>query len=160
MKKFIIILLLGVASSACFAQEDVGLQDKIIASTFKTLARTFVAAVDIEKLKEVNAAKINKMDEEKFDKRYAAAYKIIKDLPPDVKTHYGVFEVMTKKWAIANMRLLDKKRIYALIDEVPDKIIAGQFKTYIMKQKTELQDVDLMGRIQEFWQRIIEKTGP
>ncbi|MCX5704624.1 MAG: hypothetical protein NTZ92_00915 [Candidatus Omnitrophica bacterium] len=158
--KVVLLLVIGLCfQSYTFAQEKISMEDKIIGSTFKTLAKTFVVMVDIDKLKKDNINKLNKMDKEKFIKRYAKAYEVIKDLPPELKISYGITENMPKEQAIKNIESFDKKNIYKLIDSIPDTIIAKQFKKYLSEKKEEVQKSSLVAQINKFWNKMVEKVN-
>lgn len=162
MKKgqFILLLILSLCSqSYIFAEEKVGIEDRLIGSTFKTLAKAFVVIADINKLKKDNIDKISKLDKDKFRIRYAKVYKAIKDLPYQLKVDYGISENMTKEQVIRNVRSLDKKRIYEIIDAVPDKIITKQFKQYLYDKKQEIQKSSLVEQINKFWNGMLKKIG-
>jgi len=54
---------------------------------------------------------------------------------------------------------LDKIKIYAIIDSLPDAFIARQFKQYISAKKQEIQESSLAEKINNLWNRIIGKTN-
>lgn len=154
---FLLAVSLYIPAHA-FAQERISAQDKVISSTFKTLAKGFVAVADIDKLKASNIKKIDKMDEGKFNKRYAKVYKAIKDLPSNLKISYGITENMTKERAINIIESLNKGKIYEMIDSLPDAFIAERFKQYISEKKQEIQKSNLVVEINKLWSKIIEKA--
>lgn len=141
------------------AAEQPTLEDKAIGSTFKALARVFVAVTDINKLKKDSIHKITKMNEEKFNKKYSHAYKIIQDLPPDLKTDYSVTENMSKDQAVKNIESLDKEKIYKIINAVPDEFIALQFKRYLSDKKQATPKTNAADQINKFWNKTIKKSG-
>lgn len=142
----------------CLAKEEISLEDKIIGSTFKTLAKAFVALNDIGKLKKENIDKINKMDEDKFKKRYSQVYKVIKNLPDNLKSAFKISVQMSKEEVIKNMESLDKQKLYKVIDSIPDTFIASQFKRYLNDKKQELQKSNVVEQISKFWDKIMEKA--
>jgi len=155
----ILLLIAGFClKSYTFAQASVSTEDKIIGSTFKTLAKAYVAIVDINKLKQGNICKLNSMDEEKFQRRYVKIYEVIKDLPPALKARYKISEQMTKQEAIQNIQSLDKKKIYEMIDLIPDTLIAKHFKQYLKNKKQQIQKSDIVEQIKNSWNKIIEKA--
>ncbi|MCR4338154.1 MAG: hypothetical protein NUV91_10155 [Candidatus Omnitrophica bacterium] len=161
MKKqiFVMMVLILCFSRAAFAQPKASNEDKIISATFKTLAKAFVATTDIEKLKKKNIDKLNKMDEEKFKKKYAETYKIIKDLPAPLKTRYGIIDKMTKEHAVRNIHSLDKKKTYEIIDAIPDAIIAREFKESLEKEKEQMKNSNVVEQIQKSWNRMISEMN-
>jgi hypothetical protein len=164
MKVIIFTVILLLVTGLCFqsyvfAKEKFGFEDMIIGLTFKTLAKAFVATEDIDKLKKNNIEKLNKMDEEKFKKRYAKIYEAIKDLPSDLKVSYGITEHMSKEQAIKNIELLDKKKIYETVDSVPDTIIAKQFKQYLSEKKQEIEKSNIVEHINKLWDKMTRKVN-
>lgn len=155
----ILLLVAGLyLQGNIFAQEKVSVEDKIIGSTFKSLAKAYVATADMEKLKKENIAKINKMDEEKFNRRYAKVYNAVKDLPENLKKEYKITEDKSREQAIKDIQSLDKKQIYKALDAVPDTIIANNFKRYLNEKKEELQKTNLAQQINKVWDKITQKA--
>lgn len=164
LKVIVLILILLLATDLCsqsciLAQDKVNTEDRIIGLTFKALAKAFVAIVDINKLKKSNIDKMMKMKEDKFNSKYAKVYEVIKDLPSELKAGYAVTEHMTKEQAIRNIKSLDKKKIYAMIDSIPDVIIAREFRQYLSKKKQEIQKNNVVGQINRFWAKMMEKVN-
>lgn len=82
--KIIILIALSLFfQNFTFAQERLTIKDKAMAPILKTMARMYVAVVNINSLKKYNIRKISKMDEKKFNKKYAKVYALIQDLPKD-----------------------------------------------------------------------------
>lgn len=159
-KTTILVLLTGLCfQSRIFAQENVSMEDKIIGSTFKTLAKAFVAMTDINKLKKDNIDILNKMEEAKFRTRYAKVYGVIKDLPPKLKASFRVTEHMAKEQAVKNIESLDKKRIYETIDSIPDTIIAKQFKRYLSEKQQEMQKSNIVKQVNNLWVKMTAKVN-
>lgn len=143
-------------SSSEATSKDEDFADKIIGSTFKLLAKSFVAVVNIAELKKYNIKKINKMDDEKFRKHYRNAYLIIKDLPEWIKTQYGVAENMSREQAIQNTASLNKKDIYKILDAIPNRFIADKFRIYLRETKEEIEGANLVVQIKQFWSRAVD----
>lgn len=131
----------------------------MIGSTFKALAKAFVAVVDIDKLKKSNIDKLNKMDRDKFEKRYAKVYKATGGLPYKLKAKYGISENMAKEVAIKDIASLDKKTIYEIIDLIPERIIADQFRQYLSQEKKEMKESNIIEQIIGFWNKMIRKVN-
>lgn len=164
MRFIIVTLILMFAiwlsfQSCAFAQEEVKVEDMIIGSIFKGLAKVYVTVTDMNKLKKDNIDKLNKMDMEKFQKRYAKIYEVIKAWPPTLKSNYRVTEHMTREQAIKNIESFDKKKIYEMIDAIPDTIITKQFKKYLSEEKQEMQKSNLAEQINKFWNKMLEKVN-
>lgn len=143
-----------------FAKTKISLQDKIIGSTFKSLAKTFVLASDLENLKRSNIDKINRMDEEKFRKRYARLYEVIKELPASFQVKYGFKEDMTKEEAVKTITSFNKKKMCRMIDSVPEAVIAAEFKRYLNAKQKELQKYNIAEQVKYFWSKQIQKMEP
>jgi len=157
-RRIILFLILSLClPHPLWAAQKVNAQDKIISSSFKTLAKAFVAASDIAALKKNNIAKLNQMSNEKFRQRYEKVYAVIKDLPSQVKADYGISDTMTKEQAIKNIEGLDKKAAYALINAIPDEIIAGEFRKYLSKKDDKIQKDSLLEQIKKIWHQITRK---
>lgn len=142
-----------------YAKDKTTMQDKIIGSTFKAAAKGFVAVADLDKVKQDNIYKINKMEEDKFRRRYAEIHKAIEGLPQEIKSVYGISENMTKEEVIKDIKCLDKDKIYKIIDAVPDKVIAGQFRQYISRKKSEIQNSNLAGQVNNVWAKLIARLN-
>lgn len=153
----LLIFILCFKDSNC-AEEKVSVTDRIIGSTFKALAKTFVATADINRLKKNNIDKLKKMENEKFKERYTKVYRVIKDLPPKLKVSYAITEDMTKEQAIRNIESFDKKKMYEMIDSIPDTIIAQQFRQYLSEKKQAIQKSNIVEQINKFWHKIIRKA--
>lgn len=163
MKSKVFALLLFCAvlfNGYIFAQEPAAsLEDKIISSTFKVLAKAFVLTTDIDKLKRENIAKLAKMDDEKFQMRYSKVYALAKDLPQSLKSRYKFTENMSKEQAIKDIKLLDKDRIYEIIDLVPDKIIADEFRLRLRYRKQKVPNENLIAQIHSYWDDLMKKLN-
>ncbi|HAJ56601.1 MAG TPA: hypothetical protein DCL35_02400 [Candidatus Omnitrophica bacterium] len=140
-------------------KRDEVFMDKVIGTTFRGLARSFVAMTDINKLRESNIAKLEKMSDDKFSKKYTKVYAILKDLPEDVKHRYAITPAMTREQAIANMKNLDKKQTYKLIDVVPNMVIANAFyKNFKQESKNVVKKETMVERIKTIWQSMMKKV--
>lgn len=99
------------------------------------------------------------MDKDKFEKKYAKVYKAIESLPYKLKAKYGVSKNMAKEVAVKDIASLDKKTIYEIIDLIPERIIADQFKHYLRKEKKEIQKSNIIEQIIGFWNKMIRKVN-
>jgi hypothetical protein len=159
MRKFIYVL----AFSLCFqgfavAAEKVTVQEKVVGGTFKTMAKAYIATADIRQLKDKNIKRVESMRNDWFAKKYAEVYKVIKDLPPQLRTKYGVKENMTKARVVAVIRSLDKKQIYEIIDQVPDPMISQQFNAQFASKEGQSQE-GLTDRIRGIWDKVVAKVN-
>ncbi|TRZ95808.1 hypothetical protein D4R78_02355 [bacterium] len=156
-----VILLLSVSLlfyGLLLAEETPNLGDKLIASTFKTLAKTFVATADMNRLKKDNIRRLNKMDEAKFRKRYAKVYETIKGLPIQMRLKYGITEGMTREQAIRSIESVDKPDIYRLINSIPDTFIIAEFKQYLSRTTQQMQNSNLIAQVNKLWYKMTAKA--
>ncbi len=141
-------------SSADARQSNVAsVTDRIIGSTFKTLAKAFISTIDIEKLKKGNIDKLNKKDEAKFRKQYAKAYKVLRECL-EITERYGLKEDLTKQEAIEKIRRIGKKDMLGVLNSIPDTFIAGQFSAYLKEKKQEMEKSNLVAQINHLWAKI------
>ncbi|MFA4888206.1 MAG: hypothetical protein WC628_01345 [Candidatus Omnitrophota bacterium] len=145
-------LLLPLEILAAQPQPSAG--EKLIGSTFKTLAKAFVASADIEKIKADNLRKIRKMPQEKFQRRYDKIYQVIKDLPDTLKKQYNISENLSREEAISLIQPLNKEGLYKIIDAITDSFITCQFLAYLRETKQKLQQNDFIQQIHRFWKKI------
>ncbi len=158
--RIIVLFLFFLFSRATvLAQEKIYIGDKLIGSTFKSLAKAYITVVDLKKLRKANIEKIKAMDEEKFKKRYAKVYLVINELPRKVKTTYGINETMTKEQVIRKINSWNKKKICGVIDSIPEELIVKYFKEYINKSKQHVKDSSLIEQVRSFWERIIRRSS-
>lgn len=134
--------------------EKLKIEDRLIGSTFKMSGKLFVSTISIEKLKIDNINKLDKMDQEKFRKRYLEVYRVIKDCPI-LTARYKINEDLTKEQAIAKIKLLDKKQLYDAIDSIPDSVIAGLFKDYLRKKGSDIRQGKLIEQVKQVWNKIV-----
>jgi len=123
------------------------LEDKVISSTLKNLAKAFVMVIDLRSLKVTYIKKLEKMDDSKFLKKYAKTYPYIMNLPDYIKMRYGVANEMTREQAVENLKTIDKDEMYELIECIPDAVVADNFRSYFKKDagsdgsKSSVQDI-------------------
>jgi len=134
-------------------------KDRIIGSSFKILAKGFITAMNVDKVKASGVKKINKMSQNKFESKYAKIYAIIKDLPEPLVNSLGFTEKMTKEKAILSINSLDKKKMLELVNQIPDKFIADKFRGYLTEQKHNIAKINIGGQIREFWAKITKGSS-
>lgn len=160
MRCILLVLIITIFISVffntvfCADEKKVAAEDALIGSTFKTLAKLFISAQNKDRLME----KLNRMDEQKFQRRYARVYPVIKDAPAIVN-HYGFKEKTPKPEVISKIKGMDKKDMLAAVDAIPDKAIARQFKLYLLEKKQSLQKSGSVEQITEIWNRLIGNMG-
>jgi|GEM_PF-2745715 hypothetical protein len=142
-----------------FAEENNVIVDRLISSTFKSLAKAFVAVQDIAKLKKNNKEKLNRMSDDRFREHYRKICDLLQKLPDSIKNEYGITENMTKGQVMEAIGTLDKNRIYKIIDAVPDGAIGDQFRKYINKNGQPGKNVNLLEQINQLWKQIAGKVS-
>lgn|GEM_PF-1308894 len=166
-KMFFKALFMIVAAANLYTQQGVfaddtpgsGMEDKAIGMTFKTLAKAYVAMANIPSLKKVNIDKLNAMSDEKFNAKYAKIYEALRDLPTEVKSGFGITAQMTKQQALSTYESLNRRKMYELIDSVPDAFIAREFRKYLAKEKQDVQKSSIIEQVTGFWSKIIGKIN-
>ena len=154
MRRIMMVLIFSLCCQGIVLAEKVTVQDRMVGGTFKTMAKAYIAAADIGKLKEKNIQRIKIMREDWFEKQYAEVYAIIKDLPPGLKEKYGVTEGMSRGRAIGIIRSLDKKKICEIIDQIPDPVIHQQFNAQF-SHDDGAPKLGLMDRIKMIWAKVV-----
>jgi len=131
MKVKVILLLTMIFFFQGPASAEAGVGEKVLGTTIKSAVKLYVAMRNLEKVKKKIIAEVEKADEKEFRIKYAKLYELAKGLPPDIKATYKITPDMTKAQLIKNVRSVDKKTIYKIINRIPDKTIAGLFKQYL-----------------------------
>ncbi|MEW6555961.1 MAG: hypothetical protein AB1349_01245 [Elusimicrobiota bacterium] len=138
MLKIVLLLIISFRFQCgmLFSQE-ISMEDKMIGYTLKTLAKSYLAATDINKLKKNSIDKLIKIDNVKFQKQYAKVYEDLKNLPEPIKAKYEITAKMTRKQAMRLIARMNKKKLYEIIDAIPHKVIADRVKQSITGKKEE-----------------------
>lgn len=161
-RKYLAIILsvnitILLSAQLVFAASGAGcgnISDNVIGSTFKTLAKVFAAGADIEKIKSENILRLEKISEDKFRRQYAKIYAVLKECS-SLREAYGFNEFTAKETVIENIKVLDKKKISQIIDQVPNSVIASQFKEYLRGLKEELRQNNLFAQINQTWNKVV-----
>lgn len=125
------LLLTMILFLRCPISAEAGVGEKFVGTTIKGVVKTYVTLINIEAKKQKIIAKLRGMDEDKYRRKYAKLYVLIKDLPPHLKAAYKVTPHMSKEQMIKNMQSVDKKTIYETINSIPNKTVAELFKQYL-----------------------------
>jgi len=156
----ILILAIGVRFGGfVFAQEETKVQDKIIGTMFKGLAKAYIAITDLDKLKKNKIEELNQMSMEIYKYRYSRIYELAKDWSDTLKKNYKITEQMTREQAIKNIESVDKKKIYEMIDATSDTVIVEQFKKFLNQEGQEIKKRSLGERVDRVWKKILEKLN-
>jgi hypothetical protein len=120
LRIIICIAVAGLCQTKAFAQT---VQERLISSTFKTLAKTYISAADFSALKKNTLARLEPLDNDSFHEKYPRALKLIDDAPA-LRKQFGLHSDMSVEQAIVFIRSLDKKKVFNVIDAIPDQAVA------------------------------------
>ena len=141
--------------SVVFAEGEKNAEYGVIAVAFKNIAKAYISVVDIAKLKKDNIRVLRALDEAAFRKNYGKILKGIKELPPGYRAKYGLTVDMNRDEAARIINSWNKKRLYAMIDDVPAEFVEKYFKEYMQKHKQRSGAKDLLLNVKDFWERIV-----
>jgi hypothetical protein len=151
---FLIACCILAAHATVRADEPTPFEAAMAGGTIKTLARAFIATMNLDDVKSNAVEKLNRMGPEHYRWQYGQYYKVIKDLPPRLKRRYGVVEDMPKAQLVRNILSLDKKQFYEIVEAIPDATIAREIKNDARSGGAGAKGKDFMGQIQAVWQEI------
>lgn len=141
-------------SQACGSRKD-SPKDAVFAFIFKILAKAYVSTMDIEALKKENIDSINKMDEESFHLFYLDFYEHISKVS-FININYGLNEDISKEEAVSKIKSLDKQKLYAIIDSLPNEIIISEFKRYLSNNNKQAPQIDNASQVRQSLGQMIE----
>ena len=147
------VFVIGLWCSCACAQS---VQDRLISSTFKTLAKTYIAATDFNALKKNTLARLEQLDTGSFHERYPRTLQIITDAPA-LKTQFGLRGDMTVDQAIAFIRSLDKKKVSAVIDAVPDQVVARHVLDDISRTTKSVNSKNIGDQVAAVWHNLQDR---
>ena len=151
---FFILVIFVCSQNALYAQDRVSAIDHLTASTFKALAKGYVATVDLERIKKDQIARLNKMNDQKFKKHFQKVSLVLNSLPSELKIKYGFKDPMTKEDVVKEIGELDKKNLNQMIDDIPETFIIFQFRQYLAGLKEDFGQNNIVRKIHEFWDKI------
>ena len=157
MIRIFFLILLFLPGKVC-AENVAGLGDYAIAGTIKTLAKIFVQTTDLDKVKTRQIKVLLRMKEAKFQKQYTEIYIVLKDIPPELRLHYGIIEHMSKEEAIKEIRRIRKSDLIELIDKIPDQFIVKYVKDFLGQKACQLKDKAFLQQIDSLWNKLIQKA--
>jgi len=130
-------------------------KDAVFAFIFKILAKAYVSTTDIEVLKKEKIDRINKMDEESFHWFYLDFYEHISK-SSFININYELNEDISKEEAVSKIKSLDKQKLYAIIDSLPNEIIISEFKRYLSKNNKQVPQIDSVSQVRQSLSQMIE----
>jgi len=125
-------------------------EDALVGSMFKTLAKAYLATVDIEKFKANNVSQVNGFDEQDFRRHYARFFRVVEQ-SPRLKKEFGLSPDMTKGKVLALVRSLDKKKLSRMIDAIPNTVVNDEFKLYLNREKIKSRDKNIAEQVKMVW---------
>jgi hypothetical protein len=151
MRVFLIMLAaIGLGCASAHAQTA---QDRLISGTFKTLAKTYIATTDFNALKKNTITRLQQLDTDSFHERYPNTLQLIDDAPVLTK-QFGLRSDMSREQAVAFIRSLDKKKASAVIDAVPDQVVARRVMQNFSQKTHPAKSKNIMDRVRQAWQDI------
>lgn len=132
-------------------------KELLVGQTVKIFAKGYIAVTDIDKAKQTNVAKLQKMDDQEFKKKYAAIYRDMNGLSPETKAAYGINDKMDRSTAIEKIRSATKDDLYTIIDSIPDAFITKHFGAYVAEKGLDLKQSLSTKEIKRFWKNIRKK---
>jgi hypothetical protein len=129
----------------------------LVGQTVKVFAKGYIAITDIDKVKQTNIAKLQKMDDQEFKKKYATIYRDMNGLPPETKAAYGIDDKMNRSMAITKIRSATKNDLYTIIDSLPNAFITKHFGVYMTEKGLDLRQSLSTKEIKRFWKNIRKK---
>jgi len=107
------------------------MENSLIVSVLRAAAKTYLVFTGLEKIKQDSIYRIQKMDDKKFNKDYAA----VQPYFAKSRGNDGFKPGLSKVEAATIIKSLTKKRISLLIDSVPPPVVAAMFRRYILNRQ-------------------------
>jgi hypothetical protein len=147
-----IVLMAGTALAAN-AENKENFGDRVVGSSIKLMAKTYVLTADLEKLKRTHTARIDGMDDESFRFAYGRTIAVV-EASPRLRNEAGLMDRRRARELIAG---LDKKKLCRMVDDVPDAVIAAQFRDFMARRMDRMKGMDLTKRIQYAWSSFVKR---
>lgn len=163
MKKQIVMILLIAAllfpGRALCAEDPNRTRERIIGGAFKGFAEAVLVVTDLEKEKKKFIEKIDSSAEDEFDFQYGRYWRLIRELPLSIRLKYGISEHMTRDQLAEQVRSLTKNDLHAMIQGIPDSVIAREFDRRLKRMGGELQRATLPQQVQAVWEKVNARLG-
>jgi hypothetical protein len=144
------------AVAAFAGEESTWLGDKMIASSVRVMAKTYVRTTNLKKLKRTHIERIKQQDDDTFHTYYTHTLDVIKN-SPRLKGEFALDENMSRQQAMERLQKIDKDTLCRIIDAVPDSVIAVRFRAYTASRNDELKGKDVTQRIETGWKSIQQR---
>ncbi len=148
----VITMFFTLAVGLC--QDDA--KSRLMGSVFRSLSKAFVLTQDLDQTKNDLAAKITKMDEEKFYSFYYDFYEHVYDFQFLVNK-YKLSEDVAREDVVKIIKSLNKNVLYEIIDNIPNEIILREFNRLISYTKKNGEDVNKLEQLSQILSRMIGK---
>ncbi|MFA5100840.1 MAG: hypothetical protein WC547_08160 [Candidatus Omnitrophota bacterium] len=148
-----IIISVVLCQSISFAQT---VQERFISSTFKTLAKTYIAATDFKTLQKNTLARLAQLDNDSFHERYPRTLQLIKDSPV-LEKQFGLRPDMSVGQAISFTKSLDKKKVAAIIDAVPDQVVARHVMEDLSRARRSVNSKHVADQVSGVWSNLQDR---
>jgi hypothetical protein len=147
------IVAAGLCQSIASAQT---VQDRLISSTFKTLAKTYISTTDFNSLKKNTLARLTQLDTEAFHQKYPRTLQVISDSPA-LKKQFGLNPGMSVGQAMLFIRSLDKKKVSAMIDAVPDQVVARHVMEDMASATKSVNSKNIGDQVAAVWSNLQDR---
>jgi hypothetical protein len=152
-----ICLIILAATCLCRANAHAQTsQDRLISGTFKTLAKTYIAATDFNALKNNTVTRLQQLDTDSFHKKYPRTLQLIGDAPVLAK-QFGLSSDMSSQQAVAFIKSLDRKKVSAIIDAVPDQVVSRHVLQGFSRKNDPARSKNVMDKVRQAWQDIQDR---
>ncbi len=136
------------------------MRELLVGTSVKLLARGYVGVADLDRTKKANIARLEKMSDEEFTRKYAHLCEDMKGIPPGVKQAYGIDEKLDRSAAIQKIRSAGKKDITTIIDSIPNHFITKYFDAYLTGIGLDPGKIPSPREAILFWDTIRKKLDP
>ncbi len=157
MRRVISFLLVLLCLTANLWAAEPSLRERVIGSTFKGLATTFWAGYDLEKEKNTVVTRLEAMSDPEFRDVYVQVWSIVEGLPESVKTQYGLSNTTTRSQLITQIQAINKDKLHALIQSVPDEMVTQEFDHYIRQLGVKIRQSPLVQQVESSWRQVLGK---
>lgn len=152
---FIAAILFVFMTCAVFADEQVSVQANMAGGTFKALAKAYLSAADFDGLKKNSIAKLKRMADRRYARKFVQYYAVLHDLPEPLRKKYGISPDMKKAQAIAMIASLDRKQAFVILDAVPNAAIAREVKRRFAGDNYQEQGEGFTQKVRMAWEELM-----
>ncbi len=132
------------------------LQERLISSTFKTLAKTYVSASDMEKLKKNTLESMAGLDTGEFRAKYPRTLQLIGESPALAK-QFGLRPDMSVEQARSFVRSMNKKKACMVIDAAADGAVARHVLEDISRRAKAAGSNNIADQVSAVWRALQDR---